>query len=148
MSADLRERAMFDRLHAKARSENALALFFGLLAVPFFLTLVLHDKIYIGPRSMVLVLGVFMLLLPALAAKGFAAQRPGVLYPLSILGVTAGAWLGSAKLWVAALAAVAAGLACWLFYRLKDNTNWEPRLMPAAVDKARREAGLTGNEGK
>lgn len=112
----------------KARTQNALLAALGLLALSLVLILITADPM-IGARKFVLAFGGMTFLVPLLALKGFLSERPPAGMALATAANAAGGYLGTMNPLVALVCAASGAAAAYAFYKIKNNTNYRPRLL-------------------
>ncbi len=111
----------------KARAEIALLSLLGLLLIPVALSLFLAE-IRIDPRALAAMIVGIGFILPALALRGFLAGRPLAGLVFTALAAAAPAFVATGQIWIAAVALVCGAAGARLYYHIRDNTTYRPRL--------------------
>lgn len=114
-------------LHEKARAEVALVALLAGLLIPVFLYLVFADT-RSAPRSVAMGVVGMAFLIPALLLKGrLSDQRPAGIALTAAFSLVAG-YVTTWDPLMTAIGTVVGGVSAWVYYRLRANTNWRPRL--------------------
>lgn len=119
---------MEDPRHAKARAEVALICALVLLIAAGFMVLLLGDT-RIAPRRFAFGAFATMVFLPGLLLKGALAEKRSLGIAVCILACAIGGYVGTFSLPVALATTLLGAAAGYLFYRIRQNTAYRPRLL-------------------
>lgn len=131
---------VLERLHAKARQQNALLAAIAILGMASILIGVFAEAGLLGGRRMGLLIAGGAIVLPAFLLNGALPDNSLVAVIATGALVTVAGYVATGAIGVAAASGLTGAAAAWTYGRIATNTNYRPKLLPAAIEKARKAA--------